>query len=73
MGDKQLCVWDLCGEKSLRSLWKNYIEEVTGVIYVVDPENKTYMENLAVLSCYLKRRVSRRVQRFGGTYFDTSK
>ena len=33
-------VWDVGGQKSLRSYWRNYFESTEGVIWVVDAADR---------------------------------
>ncbi|KAF6198257.1 hypothetical protein GE061_008008 [Apolygus lucorum] len=35
-GDYKLNMWDVGGQKSLRSYWKNYFESTDGIVWVVD-------------------------------------
>lgn len=41
--DFKLNVWDVGGQKSLRSFWKNYFEQTDGLIWVVDSADKRRM------------------------------
>lgn len=34
--DFQIHIWDIGGQESLRSYWKNYFESTDGIIWVVD-------------------------------------
>ncbi|CEF68699.1 ADP-ribosylation factor-related protein 1 [Strongyloides ratti] len=36
--------WDLGGQEKLRSLWKNYINEAHGIVYVIDASDKDRFE-----------------------------
>ena len=36
----KLNIWDVGGQKSLRSYWKNYFETTDGLIWVVDSADK---------------------------------
>jgi len=36
-------VWDIGGQKSLRSYWRNYFEQTDGIIWVVDSVDKRRM------------------------------
>lgn len=36
----KLNVWDVGGQKSLRSYWRNYFESTDGLIWVVDSADK---------------------------------
>lgn len=37
--------WDVGGQKSLRSYWRNYFEETDGLVWVVDSADKMRLEN----------------------------
>lgn len=39
----KLNVWDVGGQKSLRSYWRNYFEQTDGVIWVVDSADRRRM------------------------------
>eukprot|EP00118_Oscarella_pearsei_P005426 m.24962 g.24962 ORF g.24962 m.24962 type:complete len:239 (+) comp28707_c0_seq2:51-767(+) len=41
----KLNVWDVGGQKSLRSYWRNYFESTDGVIWVVDSADKRRLED----------------------------
>jgi len=43
-----LNVWDVGGQKSLRSYWRNYFEENDAVIWVVDSTDKRRMEDCRI-------------------------
>jgi ADP-ribosylation factor related protein 1 len=34
--DKRLILWDLGGQRSLRSIWKKYYSDATALIFIVD-------------------------------------
>lgn len=36
----KLNVWDIGGQKTIRSYWRNYFEQTDGVIWVVDSSDK---------------------------------
>lgn len=36
----QLNIWDIGGQKSLRTYWRNYFEETDGIIWVVDSADR---------------------------------
>lgn len=36
----KLNIWDVGGQKSLRSFWRNYFESTDGLIWVVDSADK---------------------------------
>lgn len=42
-----LNIWDVGGQKSLRSYWKNYFESTDGVVWVVDCADMQKMETCA--------------------------
>ena len=39
-GDVKLNVWDIGGQKAIRTYWKNYYDETDCLIYVVDAADK---------------------------------
>ncbi|KDR20929.1 ADP-ribosylation factor-like protein 2 [Zootermopsis nevadensis] len=41
----KLNVWDVGGQKSLRSYWKNYFESTDGLIWVVDSADKRRLDD----------------------------
>merc|ERR1712061_712967 len=41
----KLNVWDVGGQKSLRSYWKNYFESTDGLIWVVDSADQQRLES----------------------------
>lgn len=41
----KLNVWDVGGQKSLRSYWRNYFECTDGLIWVVDSADKRRLED----------------------------
>ena len=41
----KLNIWDVGGQKSLRSYWRNYFESTDGLIWVVDSADKERMED----------------------------
>ena len=43
----KLNIWDVGGQKSLRSYWRNYFEATDGLIWVVDSADKTRMADCA--------------------------
>ncbi len=38
-------MWDVGGQKSLRSYWRNYFESTDGLIWVVDSADKIRMND----------------------------
>ena len=40
-----LNIWDVGGQKSLRSYWRNYFETTDGLIWVVDCADKRRLED----------------------------
>ena len=38
-------MWDVGGQKSLRSYWRNYYEENDGIIWVVDSADKRRLQD----------------------------
>ena len=50
-----LNIWDVGGQKSIRTYWRNYFEETDGLIWVVDSCDKRRLEDTArELSTLLK-------------------
>ena len=41
----KLNVWDIGGQKTIRSYWRNYFEQTDGVIWVVDSSDKYRLED----------------------------
>jgi len=41
----QLNIWDVGGQKSLRSFWRNYFESTDGLIWVVDCGDKMRLQD----------------------------
>lgn len=41
----KLNIWDVGGQKSLRSYWRNYFESTDGLIWVVDSADKGRLED----------------------------
>jgi ADP-ribosylation factor-like protein 2 len=41
----KLNVWDVGGQKSLRSYWRNYFESTDGLIWVIDSADKTRLHD----------------------------
>ena len=44
----KLNVWDVGGQKSLRSYWRNYFETTDGLVWVVDSADKIRMSDCKV-------------------------
>ncbi|XP_063976484.1 ADP-ribosylation factor-like protein 2 isoform X1 [Diachasmimorpha longicaudata] len=44
----KLNIWDVGGQKSLRSYWRNYFESTDGLIWVVDSADKRRLEDCKV-------------------------
>lgn len=40
-----LTFWDVGGQKSLRSFWRNYFEQTDGIIWVVDSADRRRLED----------------------------
>ena len=38
-------IWDVGGQKSLRSYWRNYFESTDGVIWVVDSADRRRLDD----------------------------
>lgn len=41
----RLNVWDVGGQKSLRSYWRNYFESTDGLVWVVDSADRLRLED----------------------------
>lgn len=41
----KLNIWDIGGQKTIRSYWRNYFEQTDGVIWVVDSSDKLRLED----------------------------
>jgi GTPase SAR1 family protein len=41
----QLNIWDVGGQKSLRSYWRNYFESTDGLVWVVDSADKIRLQD----------------------------
>ncbi|KPP66639.1 ADP-ribosylation factor-like protein 2-like [Scleropages formosus] len=41
----KLNIWDVGGQKSLRSYWRNYFESTDGLVWVVDSADKLRLED----------------------------
>lgn len=41
----KLNIWDVGGQKSLRSYWRNYFESTDGLIWVVDSADRQRMQD----------------------------
>lgn len=41
----KLNIWDVGGQKSLRSYWRNYFERTDGLVWVVDSADRQRMED----------------------------
>ena len=42
--DFKLSIWDVGGQKSIRSYWKNFFEQTDGLIFVVDSSDKSRLD-----------------------------
>ncbi len=43
--DYTINVWDIGGQTTIRSYWRNYFEQTDGVIWVVDSSDKLRLED----------------------------
>lgn len=41
----KLNMWDVGGQKSLRSYWRNYFETTDGLVWVVDSSDRRRMDD----------------------------
>lgn len=61
----KLNMWDVGGQKSLRSYWRNYFECTDGIIWVVDSADKRRLEDCRTeLHTLLKEEVQRDDDKF---------
>jgi len=44
----KLNIWDVGGQRSLRSYWRNYFESTDGLIWVVDSADRRRLEDCKV-------------------------
>jgi ADP-ribosylation factor-like protein 2 len=42
--DFQINMWDVGGQKSIRSYWRNYFEQTDGIIWVIDSVDRFRLE-----------------------------
>ena len=40
----QVNVWDVGGQKSIRTFWKNYFEQTEGLVWVVDCSDRSRLK-----------------------------
>lgn len=40
----KLNIWDVGGQRTIRSFWRNYFEETDGVVWVVDSADRLRMQ-----------------------------
>ena len=40
-----LCIWDIGGQKSIRTYWRNFFEKTDGLIWVIDSSDVERLEN----------------------------
>jgi ADP-ribosylation factor-like protein 2 len=58
-GDYSLVIWDVGGQQTIRSYWRNYFETTDGLIWVVDcADRRRLKECRASLHDVLKEEVS---------------
>ena len=52
--------WDVPGKESFRGMWSNYLEEIEGLIYLVDVNREDIENSINILStvCLLLRSIS---------------
>ncbi|MES1915616.1 MAG: ADP-ribosylation factor-like protein 2 [Cercozoa sp. M6MM] len=43
-GERQLNVWDVGGQQTIRSYWRNYFEQTDGIIWVVDSADRRRLD-----------------------------
>ncbi len=44
-GDYKLNIWDVGGQKSIRSYWRNYFEQTDGLIWVIDSADRRRLQD----------------------------
>jgi signal recognition particle receptor subunit beta len=42
--------WDVPGKESFRAMWSNYLEEIEGLIYIVDVNRLDIENSIQILS-----------------------
>merc|ERR1712032_1128708 len=51
----KLNIWDVGGQKTIRSYWRNYFEQTDGLVWVVDSTDTARLEDCRIeLSCVLQ-------------------
>lgn len=64
----KLNIWDVGGQKSLRSYWRNYFESTDGLIWVVDSADRQRMKDCQrELQSLLVEEVGRLAGQAGGS------
>lgn len=64
----KLNIWDVGGQKSLRSYWRNYFESTDGLVWVVDSADRLRVEDCRrELSALLLEEVHARTHTHRGT------
>ncbi len=48
--DIDLRFWDVPGKESFRSMWSNYLEEIEGLIFIIDVNKENIENSLKILS-----------------------
>lgn len=60
----KLNIWDVGGQKSLRSYWRNYFESTDGLVWVVDSADRLRLEDCRQeLSVLLQEEVKLRLRK----------
>lgn len=60
-----LNLWDVGGQKSIRTYWRNYFEQTDGIIWVVDSVDRWRLEEC---KAHLKDLLSQEVLHFRGNF-----
>jgi ADP-ribosylation factor-like protein 3 len=60
-GNLRINVWDVGGQKSIRSYWRNYFADTDALVYVIDSSDRRRMEETGVELQYLLEEVATRV------------
>jgi ADP-ribosylation factor-like protein 2 len=50
--DTDLLFWDLSGKETFRKMWENYLDDIEGLVYMIDSSKENIEESIKVLSIY---------------------
>ncbi len=45
-----MCIWDLSGNVEFRPIWKNYVDDVNGLIFMIDAANEDVEGSIGLFS-----------------------